>query len=70
MEMDFDDQDTHLEVESDVFLGTCSSTKTNDKNSPWEVTLHLNDKPLLFRIDTGADVSVIPEAVCSSNYRE
>ena len=38
MEVDSDDKGTHLEVESDVFLGTLtthSSTKTNDKNNPW-----------------------------------
>ena len=31
--------------------------------NPWEVTLHLNGKPVLFTIDIGVDVSVIPEAV-------
>ena len=56
----------HVEVETDVFLGTLTThslTETNNKTNPWEITLHLNDKPVLFKIDTGADVSVIPEAV-------
>ena len=61
----------HVEVdsdndESDSFLGTLtthSSSETTDKNNPWEVTLQLNGTPVLFKIDTGADVSVIPEPV-------
>ena len=64
MEVDSDDKDTHLEVESDIFFGTLTThsvTETNDKNNPWEVILHLNGKPVLFKIDTGTDVSVIPE---------
>ena len=68
MKVDSDDKDTHLEVKSDVFLGTLTThsvTETNDKNNPWEVILHLNGKPALFKINTGADVSVIPEAVFS-----
>ena len=69
MEVDSDgDKDTHLEVKSDIFLGTHTThsvTDTNDKNNPWEVTLHLNGKPVLFKIDTGTNISVIPEAVVS-----
>ena len=66
VEVDSDDKDTHVEVETDVFLGTLtihSLTETNNKTNPWEVTLYLNTKPVLFKIDTGADVSVIPETV-------
>ena len=67
VEVDFDDKDTHLEVESDIFLGTLtitthSVTDTNDKNNPLEV---LNSKPVLFKINTGVDVNVISEAVFS-----
>ena len=67
--VDSDGKDyTHLEVESDIFLGTLTTpsvTEKNDKNNPWELTLHLNSKPLLFKINTGADCSIIPEAVFS-----
>ena len=64
--MDSDDKDTHLEVGTDVFLVKLtahSSNETNDENNPWEVTLFLNNKSVLFKIDTGVDVSVIPESV-------
>ena len=60
VEVDSDGIDTHLEVDTDVFLGTLtvhSLSDTADKNNPWEVTIHLNGEPVLFKIDTGADVS-------------
>lgn len=39
------------------FLGTVSS---RDKyKEPWSVALHINRKPVQFKIDTGADISVI-----------
>ena len=66
VEVDSDVNDTHLEVDSDVFLGTLTTQSADDstnKNNPWEVTLHLNGRPVLFKIDMGADVSVIPEVV-------
>ena len=56
----------HMEVDSDVFFGTLtvhSLSDTADKNNPWEVTIQLNGEPVLFKINTGADVSVIPETV-------
>ena len=66
VEVDSVDNSTHLEVEPDVFLGTLttnSSSDTSGNHNPWEVTLQLNDKPVSFKIDTGAEVSVIPETV-------
>ena len=66
VEVDSDGIDTYLEVDADVFLETLivhSLSDTVDKNNPWEVTIHLNGEPVLFKIDTGADVSVIPETV-------
>ena len=66
VEVDSDGIDTHLEVDTDVFLGTLTAhslSDTADKNNPWEVTIHLNGEPVLFKIDTGADVSVISETV-------
>ena len=39
---------------------------SNGKKDPWEVELELNGKLTKFKIDTGADITVIPEAVYSS----
>ena len=36
---------------------------TSGNHNQWEVTLQLNDKPVSFKINTGAKVSVIPETV-------
>ena len=44
---------------SDAFLGAV----TNSNEDCWTVTLQLNSKPLQFCIDTGADVTAIPEQV-------
>ena len=41
-----------------AFLGAIADT---DSSEPWTVTLFLNDRQLLFKIDTGADVTAIPE---------
>ena len=45
--------------DSDAFLGTVSGTGSS---KPWQITMLLNNSPLEFRIDTGADVTVIPES--------
>jgi len=46
----------HLEAESDdQFLGALEDQLTT--TSPWEVTLTVNGVPILFKIDTGADVT-------------
>ena len=48
------------EVEGDVekFLG-----ETDDGENPWNVELKVNHTSVRFKIDTGADVTVIPENV-------
>ena len=43
---------------SDVFLGAITYQSAETAN-PWAVTLRLNDKPMEFHIDTGAEVTVI-----------
>ena len=56
------------EKEGDVdyaFLGNVQGTK-GEAQYPWKVTIDLNGNPTMFYIDTGAEVTVIPEA----NYRE
>ena len=49
-------------VETDdnsAFMGAVS----DKPGSPWTVTIELNDKPVLFTIDTGADVTVISSRI-------
>jgi len=52
----------HLEAEFyDQFLGALEDQSTT--TSPWEVTLTVNGVPILFKIDTGTDVSAISENI-------
>ena len=46
------------ESSEQVFLSAVESS-----GKSWKVTLFLNDVPIQFKIDTGAEVSVIPEAL-------
>ena len=46
----------------DVSLGTIQA-KTPSSDDQWIVTLSVNSTPVEFKIDTGPDVSVIPEAI-------
>ncbi len=43
--------------EQDAFMGSVQEPERN----PWTVTLLVNGKPLEFKIDTGADVTVLPK---------
>ena len=47
---------TNTSEESDAFLGTIEA-----EDNPWEVTLQVNDQPVTFNIDTGAEVTVISQ---------
>ena len=49
--------------QDDVFLGTvqAETSTVTAGDDPWIITLSLNDLPVEFKIDTGADVSVVPE---------
>ena len=47
-----------VDTDSEVFLGTVHS----DAATPWTTTLVLNNRSLEFKVDTGADITVIPEA--------
>ena len=49
-----------IKEEEDAFLGVVSSNKSIDS---WMVNLYLNKQSLDFKIDTGADVTVIPTSV-------
>ena len=43
------------------FLGTVDADTVNT-SKPWTVVLQLNNRALEFKVDTGADVTVIPES--------
>ena len=47
------------ESDEDAFLGKVTSTF----ESPWKAMISLNDRRVVFKIDTGADVIVIPEGL-------
>ena len=47
-----------------LFLGSVSS----DKEDPWTVNLLLKNRKVQFKIDTGADVTVIPDYVFNTVY--
>ena len=47
--------------EEEQFLGTPEQSPVPVTTNPWEVYLTLNGVPVLFKIDTGADVSAISE---------
>ena len=51
------------ESEDDIFLGTvnASADTVSSTGSPWVINLTLNGHSVQFKIDTGADVTVIEE---------
>ena len=51
------------ESEDDISLGTvnASADTVSSTESPWVINLTLNGHPVQFKIDTGADVTVIGE---------
>ena len=55
-------------VRNDIFLGTVnvSADTVSSIGSLWVINLTLNGHPLQFKIDTGADVTVIGETDYSS----
>ena len=48
----------HNQPEDGFYLGMVS-----EQQEPWSVALHLNSRSFLFCIDTGAEVTVIPENI-------
>ena len=59
-------KEVHANTGSDAFLGAVETAAVETQNTPWVTTLTLNGRTLQFKIDTGADATVIPEA----DYRE
>lgn len=49
-----------------LFLDTVSSEK---QHNTWEAELRVNDKPVKFRLDTGADVTVLPAGTYSRLFQ-
>ena len=52
------------EFRNEAFLGSVRSESNSDK---WKINLLLNKELVNFKIDTGADVTVIPDSLYSSN---
>ena len=49
--------------DSHTFLGVISSPEINSIGTdPWKIPIAVNGTEVLFKVDTGADVSVIPES--------
>ena len=48
------------ELDETFFLGSVKSNNSDEND--WQVELELNGKPTKFKIDTGADITVISEA--------
>ena len=56
------DDKTAGDREPDQFLGVLlAEGETNQQTPPWMTTVTLNNREVVFKIDTGADVTVIPE---------
>ena len=61
------DGDSDLTGDSgEEFLGTINAD-TVSTNKPWIAVLQLNNRMIEFKVDTGADVTVIPECVYCPN---
>jgi len=54
-----------VQQEEQAFMGLVQNSESTMIN-PWAVTLFVNGKPLEFKINTGADVTVIPKSVFDS----
>ena len=48
-------------INEEPFLGTIKITSTHSKDNQWMIELLLNGKSVQFKIDTGAEVTVISE---------
>ena len=58
-----------VETDSTNFLGTIYSSNVSAvETNKWTKTLNLNQRDILFKIDTGADVTVIPESYYESKH--
>ena len=60
--------ETDSSEEETYFLGTVNTPTT--QNHPWVTNLNLNETSVSFKIDSGADVTVIPYKVHLKNQEE
>ena len=51
----------HTSESGEDYLGTINAD-AESTNKPWKAVLQLNKRALEFKVDTGADVTVIPES--------
>ena len=58
-----------METDSTNFLGTIYASNVSAvETNKWTKTLSLNQRDILFKIDRGADVTVIPESFYESTH--
>ena len=50
---------------AEIFLGEVVIDAVSTSQQPWQAVISINDNPVNFKIDTGADVSVIPAKLFS-----
>ena len=55
---------SEVKTDQEEFLGAIhiDTADTDHKEKPWTTTLELNERTLTFKIDTGADVTVISQS--------
>ena len=54
------------EVQKETEEACLRMVQNSENTNPWAITLLVNGKPVEFKIDTGADVTVIPKNVFDS----
>ncbi len=54
------EQNDDSDYSDDLFVGMVNTENNNDQNDKWSCTLTLNEQPVVFKIDTGAQCSVMP----------
>ena len=55
--------------EEDYFLGTVDVDQLNVNDGSWKTMLKLNGVSVIFKLDTGADVTVVPEHIFKKTHR-
>ena len=55
--------------EEDYFLGTVDVDQLNVNDGPWKTMLKLDGVSVIFKLDTGADVTVVPEHIFKKTHR-
>ena len=55
--------------EEDYFLGTVDVDQLNVNDGPWKTMLKLDGVSVIFKLDTGVDVTVVPEHIFKKTHR-